>query len=480
MDSLDKTVLKHDMCIGCGACAYVKPEAYTMHETPLGFIKARGSGVTGSKAQEITPESVCPFSNESVNEDDLAHELFSDDQKHHTAVGKYLSCYVGRVNDASIYQKSSSGGIARWLLATLVKEGVVDAVATVFDQQPGTGDNSLFAYGISRDPEEILNASRSAYYPVELSKVLRQIKEKPGRYAITGVPCFIKAIRNLCRQDPVLNERVVLTIGIICGHLKSRFYAELLAWQVGIAPNDLGSMDFRHKIPGRNAREKGVYATSRTSGAIGGPEVVQKLFGTDYGQGFFKYKACDFCDDVFAETADISIGDAWLPEFLGRGTSLVIVRDPRLAKILELKSEEGAIWLESLSGDQAAQSQDAGLRHRRLGLSYRLFSESNVGNWVPRKRVDPDNLKSDKRYRRIIQLRSEIGAASGPAFLEAKIRSDLRHFVDAMSPFVGKYQAAYRPYWKGCLRIIVKYCGFSEARIASVSSFLRNCLRKKR
>lgn len=41
------------------------------------------------------------------------------------------------------------------------------------------------------------------------------------------------------------------------------------------------------------------------------------------------YKACDFCDDVFAETADIALGDAWLPEYVqdGNGTNVVVTRN---------------------------------------------------------------------------------------------------------------------------------------------------------
>ena len=40
----------------------------------------------------------------------------------------------------------------------------------------------------------------------------------------------------------------------------------------------------------------------------------------------FKYKACDFCDDVFAETADVVVGDAWIPKYLTQGNSLVVTR----------------------------------------------------------------------------------------------------------------------------------------------------------
>ena len=36
--------------------------------------------------------------------------------------------------------------------------------------------------------------------------------------------------------------------------------------------------------------------------------------------------ACEFCDDVVGETADMSVGDAWLPGYVSdwRGTSVVV------------------------------------------------------------------------------------------------------------------------------------------------------------
>ena len=39
---------------------------------------------------------------------------------------------------------------------------------------------------------------------------------------------------------------------------------------------------------------------------------------------YFKHNACNFCDDVFGETADITFMDAWLPEYVRdyKGTSL--------------------------------------------------------------------------------------------------------------------------------------------------------------
>lgn len=478
--SLIDSVLANDLCIGCGACVHAEPGKYQVMETDLGFFRAEpvnraeNSPSPPPQSPFLSAEKICPFSADALNEDVLAEKLFPGDWSRHPALGRYLACYAGRVEDEATFKGSSSGGIARWLLSTLLRTGQLDGVATVFDGPASEGSSNLFAYRISRDPEEVLQASKSAYYPVEMSAVLAQIRRQPGRYAITGVPCFIKAVRNLCEHDPVLRERIVLTVGIICGHLKSRFYAELLAWQLGIAPKDLGRIDFRKKIPGRRANEKGVYATSNQDPArTGGPEVVQNLFGTDYGQGFFKYTACDFCDDVVAETADISIGDAWLPEFMEKGTSLLIVRSERIHQLLMEAGQEGKISLASLEGERAAKSQDAGVRHRRIGLQMRLHDWQRRGKWAPPKRVEADAKAGDRKYRRVISMRSEIRQESTRRFLEARRSGDLPSFFRVMKPLVRRYREAYSAPWKIWLRRGLMTLGVRPQRLARLGRLLR-------
>ena len=78
-----------------------------------------------------------------------------------------------------------------------------------------------------------------------------------------------------------------------------------------IRHNDIELIDFRLKNEGQPANR---YATQLiTSDKITQRDVFD-LDGTDgLGLGFFKYKACDYCDDVAGETADITLGDAWLP-----------------------------------------------------------------------------------------------------------------------------------------------------------------------
>jgi coenzyme F420 hydrogenase subunit beta len=445
LDLLQRRVIQGGYCVGCGACAVVAPQAIKIEWTSDGTYEARVTNDLQSVVPRDDVLAVCPFSGESANEDDLSAELFPLATGTHDRIGRYERCFAGRVTHQEAFLHSSSGGLGKWILGQLLERNLVDAVVQVCDENATKDGEPLFRYEVVENLRQLGRGSKSAYYPVELSGVLRHIRENEGRYAITGVPCFIKAIRLLCRTDAVLNRRIRYAVGLVCGHLKSSFYAEMLGWQLGVKPSDLGSVDFRAKMPGKKANEKGVIARTR-GGAAGESEgkTVQQLFGTNYGQGFFKYKACDYCDDVVAEAADVSIGDAWLPRYMEKGTSLVIVRKREILEILQAGVGSGSVQLDEITADEAALSQDAGLRHRRQGLSFRLRLKQVLGVWYPAKRVRAGSLASTLNYKLVIALRMVISRASAPAFRLAKHLDSWAVFRFAMAPWVLAYSMLYR------------------------------------
>jgi hypothetical protein len=140
----------------------------------------------------------------------------------------------------------------------------------------------------------------------------------------------------------------------------------------------------------------------------------------DWGMGFFQYSACNYCDDVMAETADVSFGDAWVPPYSsdGRGTNVVVVRAPELDEIFRQGAAEGRLGLSEVDGDFLAKTQAAGLRQRREGLAYRLYRRR--GRPTPGKRVLPDGKAGDWKRRRIYDLRRAISFGSHRVFAVAR------------------------------------------------------------
>ena len=183
---------------------------------------------------------------------------------------------------------------------------------------------------------------------------------------------------------------------------------------------------------------------------------VDRLYGRDWGLGFFKYKACDYCDDVVAEVADISIGDAWLPQYVkdSQGTNIVIVRNAQLLELVNQGIKQGKLNLDRIDAETVAKSQESGFRHRRDGLAYRLHLTERKGQWYPPKRVSPKadffrplfSKQQDIRvFNKRQEMRVQLAEQSHIAFQEAIQKGQFTSFVKQMSPLVEKYKSLYQP-----------------------------------
>ncbi|KAB2661764.1 MAG: coenzyme F420 hydrogenase [Verrucomicrobia bacterium] len=446
-----RNVIDGGYCIGCGVCAAVDQSPIRMRFDQFGALQAF---IPATILDSQIPEailSVCPFSEGAANEDEIGRALYPEG-KQDSHVGFHLECYLGHVAEGDFRARGSSGGIGSWVLSELFRLGLIDKAIHVGERQPTQGDPRLFAFAVSNSMEEIRAKSKSRYYPIEMSEVLRFVRETPGRYAIVGVPCFIKAIRLLARQEAIFAERIQFHISIFCGHLKTAGFSEFLAWQSGVLPDEIRTVDFRKKVPNQPAHSYAFEVEGKIKGrSVKKCNSMRDLYGTDWGLGLFKYKACDFCDDVVGETADISVGDAWLPGFVGdwRGSNAIVVRDPRLRVIVAEGIASKRIELQAVEAAQIAKSQEGGFRHRRDGLSYRLFLSDKAHQWRPSKRVMPKAWRDDSRFREIHDLRMALAKVSHQYWKVAKDTKKLSVFTAGISRLKRRYERYYAPTgWK--------------------------------
>jgi len=388
---------------------------------------------------------VCPFYNASRNESVIGDELFPGG-KPDEGVGRHLAVYAGHVTRDNYRQEGSSGGMTTYVLAELLTRGEIDAVLHV-----RRSHNPLFKYAPSLTLEELRAAPKSRYYPVEFSDVMEFARERAGRYALVGVPCFIKAARLLAEVDSVIASRIVYHVSLVCGHLKTTGYAEMLGWQLGVPPRELSTIDFRSKDPRRPANRYRVEVEgSNAVENLARSAPASELFGTDWGTGFFKLKACDYCDDIAGETADITLGDAWIPpyQYDPAGTNVAVVRNSRLAELLNQGREDQSLKLDEVTPEDFKRSQAANFRHRREGLAYRLWLTDLASTWRPTKRVLARHDHIDRTRQRIYEQRVLLAATSIDRFEEAKKLGSLEYFERSMKPLVDGYYRLYKPLWR--------------------------------
>lgn len=368
------------------------------------------------KAKSQSFSSRCPFSPTAPDEDAIAEQRFGSAPYQDEKIGRFEAAYVGHVAEAAFREQGSSGGMVSWVAAELLRTSLVDGVAHV--AAPSDTRDRFFEYRISHNPAELMNGAKSRYYPIELSKVIQHIRETPGRYAVIGVPCFIKAIHLLRRSDPMIAERVTHTLGLFCGHMKSKHMVESFAWQLGTELSQIAALDYRAKDPSRPANWYRAHFLLRDGSSAA--QDWWHLADGDWGAGFFQYSACNFCDDVVAETADIAFGDAWIEPYSsdGRGTNVVIVRTPELHRLIESAIADGRLSLNGVDAPFIEQTQAAGFRHRREGLAYRLTWRRRGPK--PIKRVAPGAGSLSLRRRSIYRMRAAITWWSHRVFAVAR------------------------------------------------------------
>ena len=111
-------VIENDYCVGCGMCAAKEPNQIKMNLNEYGQYKPEIANF--SNLGEI--EKICPFTNDKVDENILANELYKETEniKHTDETGFYLDTFVGFIKNEEKRLASTSGGLISWLAQYLL------------------------------------------------------------------------------------------------------------------------------------------------------------------------------------------------------------------------------------------------------------------------------------------------------------------------------------------------------------------------
>ncbi|MDO6810413.1 Coenzyme F420 hydrogenase/dehydrogenase, beta subunit C-terminal domain [Zobellia galactanivorans] len=350
--------------------------------------------------------SVCPFNpfpkDEVKTENEIAEGLFEEDSltKFDKKIGKFRNTYAGFSKEHR--STGSSGGLATYVSEQLMEGQIVDHVLNVQEQ------DGKFEYVICSEKEKLKSSSKTRYFPVTMETVFAQIRELDGKVAIVGIPCFIKGVRLAQEQDQVLAEKIVFTIGIICGGVKSKFFTEYLSQKAGVATPDIDRVDYRIKDINSTAGDYSFGSKAKNSPDF--QTIKMRTVGDMWGTGLFKANACDFCDDVSAELADISLGDAWIRPYVndGGGTNVIVTRSAIADRIIRDGIEKGKLVIDEIEQSEFVRSQKGSYTHRQDCLPYRI-ENSGLKNIPPKrehkKTLSPE-VKIIQRLRRKTRQKS--------------------------------------------------------------------------
>lgn len=248
--------------------------------------------------------------------------------------GHVQATFMGYCSDDRIRGGGAGGGVITGLLWSMLKNKVVDGcvVTRMNPERPTEGE----VY-IARTYEELLQSQQSKYIVIPVNRILQEIKELEGRYAVAALPCQIHGLRLYSREPEAawMKEKIHVIIGLFCAAAMEPYVTHEMLETRGIKGDDI--TDFRY----RDGEWPGYIRAYRKNN-----DSPVHLHYSNFKDGAINYltylyspKRCQTCVDGSAEFSDISVSDAWTRDATGnymfRGQSKLLVRTARGREVME-------------------------------------------------------------------------------------------------------------------------------------------------
>lgn len=266
-------------------------------------------------------------------------------------VGDYQFAALTHASDEKIRESSASGGTTSALLINGLAQGLFDAAVvckTVIE------DGKVRArFVLASNKEEVLAARGSKYVETSfLREVLPLLEAFSGRVAVVGLPCDITALNRRAFKDPILADKLQLTIALVCGHNSRK---ELIDHTTAKLEKQENSelVDYKFRIGHWRGKIEATFANGQIK------QYPTALFN-DYQNLFFCCeKKCMACYDHYGYHADISIGDVWLYRLKSDPVkrSGVIVRTDQGKLVYDESLKSGVLVAEQLAIEDIMDGQ---------------------------------------------------------------------------------------------------------------------------
>lgn len=286
-------------------------------------------------------------------------------------IGSYQICRKGYASDASIRNKASSGGVVTALLCHALKTGKIDGALVT---KTKFVDGKLTAHThIATTENEIRDCSSSVYMDFPYMKSMDLIRDFNGKVAVVAVPCVIRSIEALMKHDSILDEKIVLKLGLYCSGCHDSKATELSMEKAGI------NTALADRLYFRNGHWRGRSVVINKDGTEQSFS-YKKTICAYKNAYFFEKASCMVCQDHYAQNADISFGDIWLKS---------MKKNPIKHTCMVIRSDKAKEWYneavrEGVICDSHISSRDI-LRGQKRALVFKFTCASAKEEYYARK-----------------------------------------------------------------------------------------------
>lgn len=293
-------------------------------------------------------------------------------KSYHSYFGPINNSYVGFSNIASQRLSSSSGGVITEVIIFLLEEKIIDGVLIPF---PINDIELIHQYKICKykDIDKIRKYAQSIYKKIPAYNFKNIVDNFDGKLCFVGLPDQIAAARALCKENNQMNKKIKYFVGPM----------------VGILMED-GALDFISKFANTNEKIKKIrWRHGEWPGNLmvkfKSKKIEIKKFYYNFLLPFYCSNESLFSDDFYNELADISVGDAWSPEYEkeGKGWSLVLAKSDRGEEILLKMKRKRIIFLKKIKFRKALRMHEHMIDFKKRGSKYRKKFLSFFGIKTP-------------------------------------------------------------------------------------------------
>ncbi len=369
-------VVSYQLCTGCGACAYIEPDVFSMVDTlehgrrPV-QAKSLATGESG-EAMSVCPGAALGHAGDLRGQGGLDQELLD-------GWGPVYGVWEGYAADSEIRHAGSSGGAATALALFCIEQekfsGVLHTAA--HERIPYLNQTVM-----STSRSELLARTGSRYAPASPAEGLDRIAKAESKCVFIGKPCDAAAVQKARSLRPELDSRIGAVIAFFCAGVPSlKGNLDLLKANGIPDPSLLKGLRYRgNGWPGM--------WTARMRNESGMCEAREMTYADSwaYLQRYRQWR-CYICPDHSGEFADIAVGDPWYREVQAGevGKSLIVARTLRGLQLVRAAASKGYIVLESEDKSLLPRSQPNFLVSKG-NLWARLIVLRLLGAAVPRYR----------------------------------------------------------------------------------------------
>ncbi len=421
-EKLQKEILNTDLYSRSGTEVGVSDGTLKLKESGGDYFVVK----TGeADIPEISYKASCDL---GINYPELNKFVFGK-LPHNWLIGEYKKIFVGYFANKNIRKRASSGGIISGSQTYLMERGMIDGAITLRMRK----DKPFLTEPIiATTADEIAAGAQSKYTISPVNQILEKLPGKYKSLSYVGLPEQVAAIRKLQKYKHKSVKNISYIFGLFHGETISFNAIKSFLRTHGVkSVDDIVSLEYRA------GEWPGYMRVKLKNSRI----ISVKKFYANYLIPSHITKYSFYQVDYMNELADISVGDAWAPQYeeRGKGWSVIIARSDKGLNLINDMIRDKRVVVNEITETELINMHSHGLDFKKRGAFIRIERRREKGLPVPEYGYKPINIPYKRKYfEGVLHLLFVIFQSKLTIF-----------FLEKLPPaFIGKFFVGARNLWK--------------------------------